>query len=208
MILKENRLSVSYDLKSRPAIYRALKNANSKEFDGFLIFKWDRIFRDPPFAKAVQVYLAKYGKCIIPTDDPEDPFASDIIQVVSKYEIDKMKERVRNTRLNQFEKGIIVGRCPFGYKPIFKDKKNRKGILRIEVHNKQAEIVKDIFEKTSKGISYKEICDEHGLKPQSYYNMIKNKVYLGIVAFEGEEKIGTHGPIISKELFEKVNKNA
>jgi len=207
IILKANKLTVSYDLTPRPAILRALENADSKDWDGFLIYKWDRIFRDPPFAKAVQKYLAKFGKVIIPTDDPEDPFASDIIQVVNKYEIDKMKARVRSTRLNQFERGLPVGRCPVGYLFIFKNKRDRKGVIGIKIEPKKSEMIKDIFLMTSLDNGYKKICDKWKLKPQTYYNIIKNKIYIGIVEFESKEKKGINEPLVSNEIFYKINSN-
>jgi site-specific DNA recombinase len=195
-----------YNLNVRPAFKRLLLEAQKKKFDAIVFFKWDRYSRDVAFAELSIRYFEKFGIRLIPTDDSEDLFVSSIMRAMSKAEIDKMKSRVKLGRESQFDKGIIVGRCPFGYKPLFKDKEHRRGILQIVPHKKQAEIVQDCFKMTSEGVGYREICKKHGLKPQSYYNIIKNKVYIGIITFEGIEKKGSHLPLISEELFNKINK--
>lgn len=203
--LSGDKFVVEYDLSKRPALLRVLKEINSQKFEGIMFYKWDRLSRYPPFAKNFQRYVETRGISLIPTNDTEDPLASDIVQVVSKYEIDKMKERIRSTRINQFEKGIIVGRCPIGYKPIFKNKRDRRGIIGIKIDTKKVEMIKDIFEKTGYGVGYKKICDLWKIKPQTYYNIIKNKIYIGVVSFEGQERDGVHDKIINPELFYKVN---
>jgi len=199
---------VNFNLKSRKYLVKAINEAinKTKKWDGILIFKWDRISRDPPFLKLLQLYLESLGKIIIPTDDPTDPLSAGIIQLVSKYEIDKMKARVRQTRTYRFEKGTVVGRPPFGYKPIFKDKEHRRGIIKIVPYPKESEIVKEVFKLASEGKSYKEVCEKLNLKPQQFYNIIKNKVYIGIIEFEGKENKGIHEPLISEETFNKVQK--
>ena len=66
---------------------------------------------------------------------------------------------------------------------------------------------KGIFEMTANGKNYKEICDKYGLKPQSYYNIIRNKTYIGLVEFRKEFRKGKHKPLISQELFDKCNES-
>lgn len=198
--LKEDKLIVEYDLKSRPALNKVLQNASSNDFDGICFYKWDRLFRSPPFAKVVQIFLERNNKKLIPTNDSEDPFASDILQIVSKYEVDKTKERIRQVRLNRFEKGIMTAKAPFGYR--FNKKKKI-----MEIDKRKADIVKDIFKSVINKESYKSICERHKLKPQSYYNIIRNKVYCGYVSFEGEVKKGNHQPIISEEDWNRANEH-
>ena len=200
-----NKFVVEYDLKKRPALLRLLNEIGYNKFEAIMFYKWDRLSRYPPFAKNFQRYLESNNITLIPTNDTNDPLASDIVQVVNKHEIDKNKQRVRDVRLDQFEKGIIVGRCPVGYTPIYKNKRDRRGIISIKPDTKKAEMIKDIFFMASMNIGYKEICDKHKIKPQSYYNIIKNKVYIGIIEFEGKEKKGVHESLISEELFRKVN---
>lgn len=191
----------SFKLSKRPAFERLLREAKSGKFEGIVFFKWDRFSRDIAFADLSKRYFARYNIKLIPTDDSEDPFVSSLMGVVNKQEIDKMKQRVRETRTYRFEHGILPGRSPYGYEPIFKEKK----IIGFKPKKKEAEIVKEIFRLTSEGISYKDICEKFKLKPQSYYNIIRNKVYIGIVVFEGKENKGVHEPLIDESLFLKCN---
>jgi site-specific DNA recombinase len=95
----------------------------------------------------------------------------------------------------------MVGRSPFGFRPLIKDKK----IIGFKIYEKEAIVVRNIFESAINGIDYKEICKINKIKPQQYYNIIKNPVYAGFITFEGQIKKGLHEPIISEELFNKVN---
>src|SRR3990167_1219793 len=147
----EDLFSNVYNLNTRPAFKRLLQEAPMKKFDAIIFYKWDRYSRDVAFAELSIRYFESFGIKLIPSDDSEDLFVSSIMRAMGKAEIDKMKSRVRLGRDSQFEKGIIVGRCPFGYKPVFKDKKNHRGIVKIEINEKEAEIVKDIFRRTVNG---------------------------------------------------------
>jgi site-specific DNA recombinase len=191
----------SFKLSKRPGFKRLLQEAKEKKFDAIICYRWDRFSRDISFADLSVRYFKSYGIKIIPTDDSEDPFVSSIMQVVNKQEIDKMKARVRQTRLYRFEQGIMTGRSPFGYQPIIKDKK----IIGFKPNPKQAEIVKTAFKLTTEGVDYKTICKQLKLAPQSYYNIIRNKVYAGVVIFEGIERNGCHEALISLEDYNKVN---
>jgi len=192
-----------FKLSKRPAFERLLREAKSGKFEGIVFYKWDRFSRDIAFADLSKRYFDKQNIKLIPTDDSEDPFVSSLMGVINKQEIDKMKKRVRETRQYRFDKGIMTGRSPYGYEPLIKDKK----IIGFKPNKKEAEIVKEIFKLTSEVISYKSICEKFNMKPQSYYNIIKNKVYIGIISFEGVEKKGVHEPLIEESLFYKCNPN-
>lgn len=191
--------SNQYNLNVRPAFKKLLQEAQNKKFDAIVFYKYDRFSRDIAFAELSIRYFNQFGIRLIPTDDSEDPFVSSIMRAVSTQEIKKMKERVRLVRMDRFEKGVMVGKAPIGYKL------NRKKKI-MEINPKEAEMVKQIFEKTARGEKYSQICKDFKIKPQSYYNIIRNKVYIGIVSFEGKEIKGIHAPIISEEIWRKVNK--
>ena len=160
---KHGRFIIGIDLSKRPAMRKAIEEAPLKKFEGIKFTKWDRFSRNVILSKILQIYFENYSIKLIPTDDSTDPLMVEIKGALSEEEVRKMKERVRFTRLNQFEKGIIVGRCPIGYTPIFKNKRDRRGIIGIKLDKKKAPIIKDIFELTAKGFGYREICDKYKL---------------------------------------------
>ena len=199
--IKNNIFCNDFKLDKRPGFKKLLEEASQQKFEGIVFFKWDRIFRDIAFADLAFRYFRRYGIALIPTDDSDDPLVSSIMQTLSKQEVEKMKTRVRQSRLERFEQGMMVGKAPYGYR-FNKQKKT------MEIDKRKADVVKYIFECNSKGADYKAICLDTNLRPQQYYNILKNKVYIGIITFEGKEKIGNHPKLISEELFYEVNKKS
>lgn len=189
-----------FKLNKRPGFWRLLREVKSEKFEGIVFYKWDRFSRDIAFAELSRRYFEKHGIKLIPSDDSEDPFVSSIMGVLNKQEIEKMKARVRETRTLRFGRGIMPGRSFYGYEPIVRDKK----IIGFKPKKKEAEIVKEVFDLASQGISYNEICKKVNLKPQQFYNIIQNKVYIGIISFEGKETKGIHEPLIDSSTFNKV----
>jgi site-specific DNA recombinase len=194
---------IKIDLNKRPALKKLIEEAPLKKFEGIKFTKWDRLSRNNILSKILQIYFAKYNIKLVPTDDSNEPLLVDIKGVLGEEEVKKMKERVRSVRINRFDKGIFVGRSHFGYAPLIKDKK----IIGFKIYEKEANIVRNIFDSVIKGIDYRIICKENNLKPQQYYNIIKNPVYAGYITFEGNIKKGIHEAIIDINTFRKVNPN-
>lgn len=193
-----NRLVAKFNLNKRPAFKEMLKDCEKGLFDGLVFFKWDRFSRNAVFSKLAQLYLKNYDVRTIPSDDDSNPFIVALRGTLDEDEVRKIKDRVRNTRLYRFKQGLFVGKMPYGYK--WNEKKKI-----VEVDKKKADVVRNVFQKTAEGIGYKKICSQYGLKPQSYYNIIRNRAYLGYVQFEGKITKGTHIPLINQEVFEKIN---
>jgi site-specific DNA recombinase len=196
--ISKDKFIVGINLNKRPAFKKILQEVNSGKFEGIVFYKWDRFSRDNMFSRIAKEFFLRNNIMLIPSDDTEDPLATQIMNTVSEVEIEKMKQRVRNTRLKKFEDGIMVGRAPFGYRM-----NKRKKVM--EIDKKKSVVVQDIFKMTAEGVGYKKICEKHKLKPQSYYNIIRNPVYIGIIQFEGKQKKGKHEPIVSEEVFSKIH---
>jgi len=199
---KDGFVYAKIDIKKRLGMNKILDSLSNNDWETLKITKWDRFSRNNIFSQLMLIYFKENGKSILAVDDSNDSLVRDILGVLGQKEIEKMKSRVRDVRQMRFDKGIMVGRSPFGYKPLIKDKR----IVGFKIDRKQAEIVSDCFKMASEGHSYSEICKKHKLKPQSYYNIIKNRVYCGFITFEGIERKGTHPLIISEELYNEVNK--
>lgn len=196
--IKDGRFLIGIGLNKRPAFRKLLEEANSGKFDAIVFFKWDRFSRDMIFSKISQIYFQRHGIELIPSDDAIDPLMVEIKSALSEEEIRKMKERVRLTRLKRFDDGIMTGRAPYGYRF---DRKNK----RMVIDKRKADIVKDVFDMAYRGIKYKHICEKHKLDVRQYYNIIRNKVYIGLITFEGHIRKGIHKPIISEDVFNSLN---
>ena len=181
-----------------------LNDAKQKKFSAILIHKFDRAFRNVKDALNTLDELKEIGVDFVSITEQVDTtsamgkFFFVIISGFAELERGLTSERLNLTLDSKFEQGIMVGKTPFGYSW----NKRKKMIV---VNEKEASIVRDIFKLTSEGLGYREICKKYKLKPQSYYNIIRNKVYIGIIEFRGKTKKGNHEKIIKEELFYKVN---
>lgn len=199
---KDGRFIVGLDLNKRAGLKRALNEIDKDLWDGAKFTKWDRLSRNNVVSKILQIYFERHNKKLIPVDDSNEPLLIGIKNVLGQEEINKMKDRVKEVREYRFNLGLFPSRSPFGYRTIIKDKK----VIGFKPHPKESQIIKEVFKLVSEGISYKEICKQYNLKPQSCYNIIKNKAYIGLIEFEGKVRKGKHTPLITKELFEKCQK--
>ena len=198
------------DIKGRKAFQELLNDSKKNKFSAVLVTKLDRAFRSVKDALRTIEDFNKLGIDLISLTENIDTTSAmgkvmfTMISAFAQFERDITSDRVKDVQKDKIERGILPGKAPFGYKPIIRDKK----VVGFTIHQKEAEIVQDAFLMASTRHSYKEICKKHGLKPQSYYNIIRNKVYIGIISFEGKERKGTHPALISEELFAKCQKQS
>lgn len=190
--------NTKFNITKRPAFERLLREAKIGKFDGIVFYKWDRFSRSPIFSALARMYFERHNIKLIPTDDATDSLLIQIKELLGKEEMKVKNERVRLTRIQRFEKGMMVARPPFGYKI------NKKSKI-MEIKPKEANIVKEIYNSIISGKSIVETAKNLNMGYQSVKNILNNKVYIGIIQFEGKEKQGIHKPLISKDIFYKCN---
>lgn len=157
-----------------------------------------------------------------------------IIGAFARFERDKLPNKLAAHREYKiFETGIKAsGNCPIGYRYFGKKSKDKKVI----VVNEEADVVRMIYDKYLEFKSLgrlKEYLEENKIvtrrekkfSRQALYNILTNKFYIGLLSYnhykyisvEGQQRKkailieerrieGKHERIISKELFEEVNK--
>ncbi len=198
---KDGFVYAKIDIRKREGMNEILDTLTDDDWDALKITKWDRFSRNNIFSQLMLIYFRDNNKKIVAVDDSNDSLVRDILSVLGQSEIKKLVSRVRDVRKLRFKQGMFPARSPFGYKPI----KRQDKIIGFKLHPKESKVVSDVFLMTEKGDSYKDICSKHKLKPQSYYNIIKNRIYCGYIEFEGVEKKGSHEAIVSEELWRKIN---
>lgn len=190
-------------IKKRPALAELIYEKAGKDFNLLLIYKWDRLARSD-WKPIIQNYLKVEKSTIVQaTDDPNDPFGSDIHGAMAKQENRLKQQRTIFKHRGLLKEKRVLNRPPLGYRF------NSKHQL---VPDENAKAVKQIFEMTSQGHTVKEICDAITIKrkikgkvvtrklPRStYYDVIKNKTYIGIYQYRGEELQGAYKNIITED---------
>ena len=182
---------------------------------GILAWNPDRLSRNSVDGGRI-IYLLDTGKLAglkFPTfafeNTPSGKFFLSIALSNAKYYVDNLAENVRRGNRAKLRRGEWPGQKPFGY--VYDHR-----LRNIVPEPKEAKIVKRIFEdfSTSKhgltSISYR--LAEFGVKSSngkprsnsSIYNLLTNELYIGIMCWKDEPFEGSYQPLITKQLFAKV----
>jgi site-specific DNA recombinase len=178
-----------------------------------LVEKTDRLYRNRTDALSfealiekvgVEIHLVKGGRIIGKESRSQDKFMHDIHVAVAKHYVENLKEEVKKGMREKAEEGIYPGRAPIGYR-------NNSFTRSIEIDAERAPLVQRIFELYASGqhslmTLRKTALNELGLRlSRSYYEKIlKSRFYIGFFVWQGVEYRGTHEPLISHDLFDRV----
>jgi len=178
---------------------------------GILAWHPDRLSRNSVDGGRL-IYLldtGKLGGLKFPTfafeNNPSGKFFLAIGLSNAKYYVDNLAENVRRGNRAKLRRGEWPGQKPFGY--IYDHR-----LRNIVPEPKEAKIVKKIYEEfatgrhTLKSISAR-LAELGGGKARSNYsieNLLTNDRYIGIMRWNGEAHEGKYRPLISKQLFAKV----
>ena len=201
------------DIKGRKAFTQLLEDARAEKFSAILITKFDRPFRNTVEALITLDELHTIGVDFISlaesidTTTPMGKMVFTMIAAFAQLERELTAVRVNDINEYKFNKGILVGKPPFGYKFKYKKVGKNKIVDKLIPDSTKSVLVIKLFEMKSQGKNWKEICNEINISHQTYYNILKNKTYIGIISYNGSEKKGSHEPIISEELFRSANQN-
>ncbi len=196
----------------------AYVRANKKAVDKVLFTKWDRFSRNTEEALAKIRRFTNWGievnsvEQMLDLSNPDNKLMLSIYLMSPEVENDKISKRTRAGMHKAAKEGAWIGRAPFGY--------NRYwfGKYASLIPNENGVLIREIFQEASVCIgSLEELrrrYEKRGYKmcKQSFYNMLKNKVYIGkakVPEFEKEDTYwieGFHDGIVDIETFTKVQK--
>ncbi len=142
------------------------------------------------------------------SENPRDKFLLQLDLSLSKMDNEGRSIDIRNKMLTCAKRWQCLVKAPFWYKNIT----IRKWHKSVEIIKDEAKIVKEIFELRASGFVPAEIIRIINSKYQkikrfsksSMSNLLHNKFYIGITTFAKQEFKWEHSPIISMQLFEKV----
>jgi site-specific DNA recombinase len=207
----------------RPALQSLLDQVRAKRIDIVVVYKVDRLTRS----------LADFAKLVELFDEHEVSFVSvtqsfnttssmgrltlNVLLSFAQFEREVIGERVRDKIAASKRRGIWVGgSVPLGYRPVGK---------KLELVPEEADLVRKIFalyiELGSVG-ALASALDQQGVKPKPRQlangqskaaerytigplaHMLKNRMYVGEVAYRGEVHKGEHPGIVDREVFDRV----
>ncbi len=180
-----------------------------------LVEKTDRLYRN--FRDYVtmddldaEIHFVKENSIISKDSRSNDKLVHGIKVVIAKNYVDNLSEEVKKGMWEKAEQGEWPNKAPLGYL-------NNKETHQLEVDPDRAIIIVSLFELYASGeysiTALFQKAKEFGLKYRTsdrhcsrsnIERILKNPIYAGTFIWNGKQFPGTHEPIISQELFDKV----
>ena len=183
-----------------------------------LVEKTDRLYRNLRDWVTIDefdidVHLVKEGVVLSQDSRSSEKFMHGIKVLMAKNYIDNLSEEARKGMIEKAEQGIWPTQAPLGYRNVV----GPNGKKIIEVDPIAGPTVTHLFEWYSTGLySLKEVSKKvraaglvyrKSLKPvalTTVNKMLRSRIYTGEFEWLGKRYQGTHEPLISVELWERV----
>jgi site-specific DNA recombinase len=209
----------------RPALQRLLEDIESRKVDVIVVYKVDRLTRSlADFAKLVELFDGQRVSFVsvtqsFNTTSSMGRLTLNVLLSFAQFEREVTGERIRDKIAASKKKGIWVGGIiPFGYRL-----ENRK----LFIEESEAKIVRLIFERylalgsirtleqelNSAGIltrrrelSTGKVIGGIPFTQGPIAHILKNRTYIGELNHRKNAYPADHAPIVSRELFDAVQK--
>jgi site-specific DNA recombinase len=144
-------------------------------------------------------------------DTPQGKFMLSMAFSQSKYYVDSLSENTKRGLRAKVKKGEMPGKAPWGYK-------NDVATKKIKVDKKKSKAVADLFSLYLKGntayeqgarfLAERDVVFKTGnhLRAENVKFLLTNPFYYGYFKYKDELHKGVHKPLISKRLFDRVQK--
>lgn len=207
----------------RPALQRLLEDIRRRRVDVVVVYKVDRLTRSlADFAKMVELFDANGVSFVAVTQQFNTTTSMgrltlNVLLSFAQFEREVTGERIRDKIAASKRKGMWMGGVP----PLGYDVHDR----RLVVNRTEATTVKRIYERylelgsvrlvrndlVRREIVSKVRVSKNGVRSGgqqfsrgALYQMLSNPIYLGEIRHKKERHPGQHQPIVSRELWEKV----
>ncbi|MBQ6274431.1 MAG: recombinase family protein [Oscillospiraceae bacterium] len=196
----------------RPDFQRMIDDAAKKQFEMVIVWKLDRFARNRYDSAIYKARLKKFGVKVVSvkeniTDSPEGIILEGLLESMAEYYSANLSQNIRRGQRESISKGKFCGgSIPYGYRVL-------DGKLVID--DKTAPAIRYLFEQYAEGVPKKEIIAElsrrgyvgargRPLSVTSFQAALSNTVYIGQYKYSGEVVPDLAEPMISQELFDKV----
>jgi len=212
---------------NRPGMQSILNSVNgTRQFDGIIFFRLDRLTRNPRDLYAlIDLFRDKNIDFVSVRENLDSSTAIGrvvigILGLLSAFERELTGERVKASALARVRQGRwIGGGVPYGYKLVDNGPAlpNGKQPHKLIVDEELAAKLHVIWELAAQNKSLSEIGNtlhDMGLKSptgklwlrQTISNILKSEFHKGYLHYGDEVHKGLHQPIVEEELWEKANR--
>lgn len=227
------------NIKDRPALKELLSDAKEGKFDMVISWKINRVSRKLEDVLKIVNILEKNNITFksysepFETDTPAGRMQFQMMALIGEFERGTIAQNVKMGMIAKAKSGNWCGGRVLGYDlvPNNSPEEEKKGKNKLEINEKEAEIVRFIFNEYSKGKGYKAITNQInklGYKTKkgnsfavgAIRDILTNPVYIGEIRYNVRQNWsekrrrninpnpirvkGKHKAIIDKELWDKV----
>ena len=204
--------AISGTTDERDSFQRMLKDSNNKKWNYVLVYKLDRFARNKYEAAIHRKHLKDNGIKLLSAmenipETPEGVLIESLLEGMNQYFSEELAQKVSRGLHESRMKGHVIGDVSFGY-----IKENKM----LKINEEEAIILKRIFEDYASGKTILQISRDfekenitkggHKFIPQTIRKMLKRKLYTGEYSVNGKVYDKIYPQIITKELFDKVQK--
>src|SRR3954468_551932 len=183
-----------------------------------LVEKTDRLYRNlkdwvTVDELDVEMHFPKEGVVLSRESRSSEKFMHGIKVLMAKNYIDNLSEEARKGMQEKAEQGIWPTKCPLGYRNVA----GPDGKKIIAIDPEVAPIVSKLFEWYAHGdLSLKEVARKArdagfiyrrtgaSVPVSAVHSILRNRLYTGLFEWNGKLIQGRHQPLISVELWERV----
>jgi len=143
---------------------------------------------------------------------PQGLFMLSIAFGQSKYYIDNLSENIKRGLRQKLRNGVYPGFAPIGYTnelrshTIIKDPENWQIVTKLFEEYATGKYTLEQIQKLALSLGLMSRRSKKNLSLSRIQRMLQNPFYYGLFEFRNEIYEGIHEPIISKQLFEKVQR--
>lgn len=227
------------NIKDRPALKELLSDAKAGKFDMVISWKINRVSRKLEDVLKIVNLLEKNNITFksysepFETDTPAVRMQFQMMALIGEFERGTIAQNVKMGMIAKAKSGNWCGGRVLGYDlvPNNSPEEEKKGKNKLKINEKEAEIVRFIFNEYSKGKGYKAITNQInklGYKTKkgndfsvgSIRDILTNPVYIGEIRYNVRQNWsekrrrninpnpirvkGKHEAIIDRELWDKV----
>lgn len=203
---------------NRKAFQQMLKDSSKKAWNYVLVYKLDRFSRNKYETAIHKKTLRDNGVKLLSAmenipDTPEGIILESLLEGMAEYYSAELSQKVTRGMHETLAKGRFPGGSVlFGY-DLVGDKITGR---HLAINEREAEIVKTVFNDYNKGREIKSILTElykmgvtnkgKTISKTTFYNMIKNEKYNGIFVYGNKTYTNIYPKIIDDNLFNRVRK--
>jgi len=178
-----------------------IHNALEGKYDVIVIDKFDRFYRNDVEDRITTRRLEEKGVLVLSATEGVDVSSPTgrlmrwMISDINAFYRDNLRSEIKRKTLTVVRRGYWVGGNPaYGYKTVqVRDKEGRKR-KKVVINEKEAEVVRFIYDLADKGFSHKEIArklNEKGFKPRkndlwsvsSVWDILRRHYYDGTLTY-------------------------